>query len=136
YIAARRHGVDVTLPYFIPLPFVSFLGTLGAVIFIKSALTNRKALFDVGISGPLAGFVVAVVAFTVGILLPQTARPNSAFSQAFGLLGNFRGLGMPLLLQWIGGAVRPDISGLGLYITRQPVALAAWFGMLLTVLNL
>ena len=42
YIAARRHGVDVTLPYFIPLPFISILGTLGAVIFIKSALTNRK----------------------------------------------------------------------------------------------
>src|SRR5579871_5187268 len=51
YFAARRHNVDVTLPYFIPLP-ITILGTLGAVIFIKSALTNRKALFDVGISGP------------------------------------------------------------------------------------
>jgi Zn-dependent protease len=136
YVAARRHGVDVTLPYFIPLPFVSILGTLGAVIFIKSALTNRKALFDVGISGPLAGFVIALVAFAIGIMLPQTSRPNSAFNQAFGFFGNFRGLGMPLLLQWVGDVVRPDVSNLGLYITRQPVALAAWFGMLLTVLNL
>ncbi len=136
YVAARRHGVDVTLPYFIPLPFVSILGTLGAVIFIKSALTNRKALFDVGISGPLAGFVVAFIVFAVGVLLPQTSRQNPAFSQAFRVLGSFRGLGMPLLLQWIGDVVRPDVSNLGLYITRQPIALAAWFGMLLTVLNL
>ncbi len=135
YFAARRHGVDVTLPYFIPLPFIGILGTLGAVIFIKSALTNRKALFDVGISGPLAGFGVALVAFVVGLYLPLVNRPNLAFYEAFGALGQFRGLGMPLLLQWIGDVTRPEVN-LGLYITRQPVALAAWFGMLLTVLNL
>jgi membrane-associated protease RseP (regulator of RpoE activity) len=135
YVAARRHGVSVTLPYFIPLPVIGILGTLGAVIFIKSALANRKALFDVGISGPLAGFVVALVAFVIGLQLQPVNRPNLAFYEAFGGIGQFRGLGMPLLLQWLGSVLRPD-QNLGLFVTRQPVALAAWFGMLLTTLNL
>ncbi|MCC7449877.1 MAG: site-2 protease family protein [Anaerolineae bacterium] len=132
YVAARRHGIDVTLPYFIPLPFISILGTLGAVIFIKSALTNRKALFDVGISGPLAGFVVALVAFIIGLKMQPYPTPNLAF---YGVFRGFAGLGMPPLLHWIGELLRPDVN-LGLFVTRQPVALAAWFGMLLTVLNL
>ncbi len=135
YVAARRHGVNVTLPYFVPLPFVSILGTLGAVIFIKSALTNRKALFDVGISGPLAGFVVAIVAFIVGLQTVPYAHTNTAFYEAFGQLGIFRGLGMPPLLQWLGGMIRPD-ENLSIVIKQQPIALAAWFGVLLTVLNL
>ncbi len=134
YFAARWHNVDVTLPYFIPLP-ITILGTLGAVIFIKSALTNRKALFDVGISGPLAGFVVAVIAFSIGIRMPQISNANIGLYNMFGPFG-FRGLGMPLLLQGIGAVLRPDFHNLGLQITQQPVALAAWFGMLLTVLNL
>jgi membrane-associated protease RseP (regulator of RpoE activity) len=134
YVAARRHGVDVTLPYFIPLP-IGILGTLGAVIFIKSALTNRKALFDVGISGPLAGFVVALVAFVISLTMKPVGT-NIVFYEAFGGPGShFVGLGMPLLLQWIGNVVRPG-RDLGLFVTQQPVALAAWFGMLLTVLNL
>src|SRR6185436_4917837 len=58
YVAARLHGVQVTLPYFIPVPFG--LGTFGAFIQLKSPVENRKALFDVGVAGPLAGFVVAV----------------------------------------------------------------------------
>jgi Zn-dependent protease len=132
YLAARRHGVDVTLPYFIPFPLIGILGTLGAVIFIKSPLTNRKQLFDVGISGPLAGFVVALVAFIIGLFLTPSDRPNMAFFMAF---GNER-LGMPLLLQGLGDVLRPDIMNLSRFVARQPVALAAWFGMLLTVLNL
>jgi membrane-associated protease RseP (regulator of RpoE activity) len=124
----------VTLPYFIPQQ-ISIVGTLGAVIFIKSALTNRKALFDVGISGPLAGFVVAVIAFSIGIRMPQISNANVGLYNMFGPLG-FRGLGMPLLLQGIGAVLRPDFHNLGLQITQQPIVLAAWFGMLLTMLNL
>src|SRR5258708_3610186 len=134
YIAARRHGIDVTLPYFIPMP-ISILGTMGAVIFIKSALTNRKALFDVGISGPLAGFVVALGAFMIGLRLPHADFPSVALTQMFGAFGVFKGLGVPLLLRWIGSVIAPH-SNLQLLITEQPVLLAAWFGMLLTVLNL
>ncbi len=131
YIAARRHGVDVTLPYFIPLPFIGILGTLGAVIFIKSPLTSRKALFDVGISGPLAGFVVALVAFILSLGMQPMNRPNLLFFEWFGS----ERLGMPLLLQWIGSVIPPE-AGLIRHVARQPVALAAWFGMFLTFLNL
>ncbi|HVO43915.1 MAG TPA: site-2 protease family protein, partial [Aggregatilineales bacterium] len=136
YIAARRHKIAVTLPYFIPLPFVSFLGTLGAVIFIKEALTNRKSLFDVGISGPLAGFVVALIAFIIGMTQPAAMQFNHALRDlALSMQGVFDGLGMPILLQVIGHTIRPD-ANLGLFVSKQPIALAAWFGMLLTVLNL
>lgn len=131
YVAARRHGVSVTLPYFIPFPFL-LLGTLGAVIFIKSPLHNRKSLFDVGISGPLAGFVVALVAFVISMYLRPFDRPNMLLYQ---ISGGER-LGMPILLQTIGDVLRPDIANLSRFVARQPVALAAWFGMLLTVLNL
>ncbi|PJF32354.1 MAG: site-2 protease family protein [Candidatus Thermofonsia Clade 1 bacterium] len=139
YFAARRHKVDVTLPYFIPFPFF-LLGTLGAVIFIKSPLNNRKALFDVGISGPLAGFVVALIAYIIGLFLPPSGV-NSLLLQG---VGNER-IGMPILLQGIGDILRPDllqtysgrnISSLSVFVARQPIAFAAWFGMLLTVLNL
>ncbi|MBO9308954.1 MAG: site-2 protease family protein [Chloroflexi bacterium] len=139
YLAARRHKVEVTLPYFIPFPFF-LLGTLGAVIFIKSPLNNRKALFDVGISGPLAGFAVALIAYIIGLFLPPSGV-NSLLLQG---LGNER-IGMPILLQGLGDVLRPDllqtyggrnISSLAVFVARQPVALAAWFGMLLTVLNL
>src|SRR5713226_5805728 len=108
YFAARRHNVDVTLPYFIPLP-ISILGTLGAVIFIKSALTNRKTLFDVGISGPLAGFVVALIAFIIGIRMPPVENGNAGL---LNMVPGFNGLGMPLLLQWIGTVLRPNVHNL------------------------
>src|SRR5215813_5651488 len=121
YVAARRHGIDVTLPYFIPMP-ISPLGTMGAVIFIKSALTNRKVLFDVGISGPLAGFVVALVAFIIGLRLPHSDFPSVALTQMFGAFGLFKGLGVPLLLRWIGALIVPH-ANLSLLITEQPVLL-------------
>lgn len=132
YLAARRHGVSVSLPFFIPLPFLNPLGTLGAVIFIRSPLTSRKQLYDVGISGPLAGFVVALVAFVISLYL----RPASQFNQTFYLLFGSDNLGMPLLLTWLGDLFRPDIRNLGNFVANQPIAFAAWFGMLLTALNL
>ncbi len=127
YVAARRHGVKVTLPFFIPLPIPGSLGTLGAVIFIRSALKTRRALFDVGISGPLAGLVVALPLFVVGLLLPPIA-----FGAPINLV--FRGVGVPPLLEALGGAL---VEGsLSRAILLHPVALAAWFGVLLTALNL
>lgn len=126
YIAARRHGVNVTLPYFIPLPIPGTLGTLGAVIFIRSSLKTRRALFDVGVSGPLLGMVVALPLFVIGLLLPpiEFAPINMVF----------RGVGVPVLLDWIGSLV---VDGsISRAILSHPVALAAWFGVLLTALNL
>src|SRR4029079_9846147 len=73
YVAARRHGVQVTLPFFIPVPFIG-LGTFGAFIQLKSPVENRKALFDVGVAGPLAGFVVAVPLMVIGLLQSEVVR--------------------------------------------------------------
>lgn len=127
YLAARRHGVDVTLPFFVPLPIPGSLGTLGAVIFIRSSLQNRRSLFDVGIAGPLAGLVIALPLFVIGLLLPPIE-----FGAPINLI--FRGVGVPILLEAIGGLV---VDGnISRAILVHPVALAAWFGVLLTALNL
>ncbi|NPV66996.1 MAG: site-2 protease family protein [Anaerolineae bacterium] len=127
YLAARRHGVKVTLPFFIPLPIPGSLGTMGAVIFIRSALKTRRALFDVGISGPLAGLVVALPMFVIGLLLPPIT-----FGAPINLI--FRGVGVPPLLEALGAPLVE--SSLSRAILLHPVALAAWFGVLLTALNL
>lgn len=133
YIAARRHKIAATLPYFIPLPILSLLGTLGAVIFIKGEVTNRKALFDVGVSGPLAGFIVALIAFLISFSLPVNTVPNLVFRDAF----RSEQLGMPLILRGVYDVLDPvNVPNLGIFVSRQPVALAAWFGMFLTALNL
>ncbi|MBN1966540.1 MAG: site-2 protease family protein [Anaerolineae bacterium] len=127
YVAARYHKVNVTLPFFIPLPVPGSLGTLGAVIFIRSPLQNRKALFDVGISGPLAGLVVAIPLFIIGLLL-------SPIDFGAPITLTFRGVGVPVLLNVVGHAF---VDGnLSRVILLHPVALAAWFGVLLTALNL
>ncbi|MBX3085586.1 MAG: site-2 protease family protein [Anaerolineae bacterium] len=126
YIAARRHKVDVTLPFFVPLPFISPLGTLGAVIFIRSMLKSKKALFDVGISGPLAGFVVAFIALIIGMRMPSYPDANRLITR----------VGTPILVEAVGKIVRPQDRNISQFITRQPVAFAAWFGMFLTALNL
>ncbi len=138
YIAARRHGIAVTLPFFIPIPPLGgFLGTLGAVIFIKEALTNRKTLFDVGISGPLAGLVVALPAFVIGLLLPAASTSQDTLRIFQGSVGGarvFGGVGIPPLLDWIGHLFTN--ADLHFAVLEHPVALAAWFGVLLTVINL
>lgn len=124
YLTARRYRIDTTLPFFIPFPF-SFVGTLGAFILIKSRFPHRKALIDVGLAGPFAGFLVTIPALVVGI---ATSRPGPAVAGG-------TNLGEPLLFQWIAKAIWAQIpDGYTLYIS--PIGLAAWFGLLLTALNL
>ena len=124
YVAARLHGVQVTLPYFIPVPFMG-LGTFGAFIQMKSPVENRKALFDVGVAGPLAGFAVALPLMVVGLLLPPVAARVP-------LLGSF---GSSLLLSVLDAIFLPHAAA-GLVIPFNPVAIAAWFGLLVTAINL
>jgi membrane-associated protease RseP (regulator of RpoE activity) len=122
YVAARIHRVHVTLPYFIPVPFG--LGTFGAFIQMRSPVENRKALFDVGVAGPLAGFVVALPLMIAGLLQSQVMQPEGVRLQ----------LGMSLLVEWL----------VDLFIQRgpqdaivlSPMAIAAWFGLLVTGFNL
>ena len=126
YLTSRRWMVRATLPYFIPFP--SFIGTLGAVIKIRSRIPNRRALMDIGASGPLAGFVVALLALIVGLHLSEIV-PVSTFAEGGISLGNSI-LGRLLTNQIIGDL--PD----GFAIYDHPIFVAGWLGLFVTALNL
>jgi membrane-associated protease RseP (regulator of RpoE activity) len=121
YVAARLHGVQVTLPYFIPVPFG--LGTFGAFIQMKSPVENRKALFDVGLAGPLAGFLVAVPLMIFGLLQSEIV-PRTPQGQ----------IGASLLVRWLVDFVVPHAANQA--VALSPIAVAAWFGLLVTGFNL
>ena len=74
YLACRYYGIDATLPFFLPMP-LSLTGTLGAVIRIRQPISDKRALFDIGIAGPIAGFLVAVPALFFGLHLSTRASP-------------------------------------------------------------
>ncbi len=126
FFACRYYGIRCTPPYFIPVP-ISFAGTLGAFIRIRSPFQHRRALFDVGIAGPLAGFVFAVPALLVGIAHSQLI-PKSSLRGAMSF-------GEPLLFRWIGRLVLGYSPG-SQDMIAHPIAMAAWFGLLATCLNL
>jgi membrane-associated protease RseP (regulator of RpoE activity) len=132
YFACRYYDVDASLPFFLPMPLVP-TGTLGAVIRIREPIPSKRMLFDIGIAGPIAGFVVAVPALVIGLLLSNIQpdiRPESLPANVFTYT-----LGEPLLLKLaarlIWGAMPTGYS-----INLHPMAFAAWFGMLATALNL
>ena len=124
YLACRRYGIDATLPYFLPFP--SLLGTLGAFIRIRSPIYTRRALFDVGVAGPVAGFVVLLPVAIVGVALSRVS-PGSA------LQGDWI-LSTPLLLRGIEMLLFPHVAWQDIYL--HPVARAAWAGLFATALNL
>jgi membrane-associated protease RseP (regulator of RpoE activity) len=128
YLLCRRYNVDASLPYFIPLPPLFFLtGTLGAVIRIREAFPTRKVLFDIGVAGPIAGFVALLPALFVGLSLSNVVPAPTEGSLFF--------LGEPLLFRiatWV--VVGPIKDGYTLNI--HPMVFAAWFGMLATAINL
>ena len=127
YYACRYYGIDASLPYFLPAPPPMLMGTFGAFIRIRQPIPTKRQLFDVGIAGPIAGFVVAVPVLLVGLSL----------SRVVPLPPTFQGveLGEPLLFQgmsWLQWGTPPD----GYAINMHPTAFAAWFGLLATLLNL
>lgn len=123
FFAARKHGVDATLPYFIPAPTI--IGTFGALINIKSPIPNRRALFDLGYSGPLAGFIVAIPVLLIGLKL-STVTTNPQVSMVFI---------PPLIMQLFTYMVAPAANA-GQVLLLHPVAFAGWVGVLVTMLNL
>ncbi len=125
YIACRYHRLDATLPFFIPVPFG--IGTLGAFIRIRSPLMTKSELFDVGASGPLAGFVVALPVLFAGIAL---STPVAALPPAGAMI-----FGEPLAFKALAWLVHPNIPPGG-DLLLHPVGFAAWFGLLVTALNL
>jgi membrane-associated protease RseP (regulator of RpoE activity) len=128
YFAAKRHGVTVTLPYFIPMP-LSIVGTFGAFIQLRSPVRNRDQLFDVGVAGPLAGLVVAIPLLLYGLALsPVEPLPSEG---GYIMEGNsLLYLGAKYLIH---GQILP---GNGLDVMLHPMAFAAWFGLLVTAFNL
>ena len=126
YLTSRRWKVRATLPFFIPFP--SLIGTLGAVIKIRSRIPNRRALMDIGASGPLAGFVVALLALIVGLHLSEIV-PVSTFAQGGISLGN------SILGGWLTNQIIGDLPD-GFAIYDHPVFVAGWLGLFVTALNL
>jgi membrane-associated protease RseP (regulator of RpoE activity) len=127
YYACRYYGIEASLPYFLPAPPPMLMGTFGAFIRIRQPIPTKRQLFDVGIAGPIAGFLVAVPVLLVGLSL----------SRVVPLPTDFQGveLGEPLLFQgmsWLQWGTPPD----GYSINMHPMAFAAWFGLLATLLNL
>jgi membrane-associated protease RseP (regulator of RpoE activity) len=132
YLTCRRYGVRATLPFFIPMP--TLIGTMGAVILIRSRIRSRTALFDIAVAGPIAGFIVAVVLLLFSLTLSRPVPPGAAppdYQLNFPLIF----IGAHRLLIWTGivhgGAALPLDQ-----VLLHPVAIAAWVGMFATALNL
>jgi membrane-associated protease RseP (regulator of RpoE activity) len=126
YVACRLYGVDATLPYFVPMPPPFMAGTLGAFIKIKSPIPSRRALFDIGVAGPLAGFLVIIPVACAALLtgVPAPPAPEGATVLV---------LNDPLLLRLLAVPLGVhDLAGMG----PNPFYFAAWIGLLVTSLNL
>ncbi len=125
YLYSRKHRVPATLPLFIPGP-PHFIGTFGAVIRMRGPILNRRALFDIGVAGPIAGFIVAIPALIVGLSLSKVITVN----QTFGIQ-----LGEPLILQFFSWLILGPLPP-GYDVLLHPIGFAAWFGLFVTALNL
>jgi membrane-associated protease RseP (regulator of RpoE activity) len=123
YLACRRYGVDATLPFFIPAPPLFLAGTFGAFIKMKSPIPTRRALFDIGLAGPLAGFVALIPIAIIGVLIMRPA-PILEGGEIF--------FNDPILIRMIGRAAGIDLAN----AAPNPFYMAAWIGLLVTSLNL
>ena len=124
YLACRYYKVDATLPYFIPAPPLFLAGTFGAFIKIRSPIPSRRALFDIGLAGPLAGFVVALPLSVIGLLTLGPSLPPPENAIFFNDPPLFR------LLAWVLGVPLDPNAPI------NPYYMAAWIGLLVTSLNL
>lgn len=125
YFACRYYGIDASLPYFLPAP-TPVVGTLGAFIRIRSPIYTLRALFDVGIAGPLAGFIVLVPVLAIGLanshVIPGIAERGDVV------------FGVPLIQRIMEWMIFPSVPSSNILL--HPVARAAWVGILATALNL
>lgn len=124
YIACLYYRIDASLPYFLPSPLL--LGTFGAFIRIRSAIYSKRALFDVGIAGPIAGFVLVVPVLAIGLA-------HSKMIPAIAAQGDLL-FGTPLLQKLLQAAIMPGVPASDILL--HPIARAAWIGALATALNL
>jgi membrane-associated protease RseP (regulator of RpoE activity) len=124
FFACRYYGISASYPYFIPAP--TLIGTLGAFIRIRSPISNRKALFDVGLAGPVIGFLFAVPALAIAIFYSRVVPFSVASTPTV--------FGHPLVMRFLVAALRPGVSLQNLLL--HPVGQAAWVGLFATALNL
>jgi membrane-associated protease RseP (regulator of RpoE activity) len=124
FFACRYYGISASYPYFLPAP--TLIGTLGAFIRIRSPIYNRKALFDVGLAGPVVGFLFAVPALAIAILYSRVAPAADMHSPIV--------FGQPLVMRWLIALLRPGVHPEDLLL--HPVGRAAWVGLFATALNL
>ena len=149
FVLARRHQVDATWPFFIPAPLLSIIGTLGAVIRLRSLPRTRKALLDIGAAGPIAGFVATIPVLIWGLTL-STVVPAELETGRWSMFEAFLtwfqtghwpamkdafDLGSPLGMALCEKLVWGDLP-VGKSLALHPIAVAGWFGFLLTALNL
>jgi membrane-associated protease RseP (regulator of RpoE activity) len=126
YIAARLHRVEATLPFFIPMPFVSPFGTMGAVIRMRGTIPSRRALLDIGASGPLAGLAFAIPLYAWGIRHSAVVAIDPTQTGT---------IGESLLTRGLDALFAPHVPE-GTIQMASPVLFAAWAGLFVTMLNL
>lgn len=125
YLTCRYYGISASLPYFIPAPTI--IGTMGAFIRIRSPIHHRSALLDVGIAGPIAGFVLAIPALMIALTQSRFVVPSPS--------GSGFAFGEPLIFKMVEALMgKTPPPGMDLYL--HPIGLAAWFGFFATALNL
>ena len=129
YFVARRYGSPVSLPYFIPMPF-SLMGTMGAVIVQRAPMRDRKALFDIGVAGPLGGLIVAIPLLILGLALSDVGPPPPDLDTALQEGNSLLYVAIKYLMF---GKVLPS-NGEDVWL--HSVAFAAWAGLLVTMINL
>ncbi|MBS3760537.1 site-2 protease family protein [Halodesulfurarchaeum sp.] len=131
YVLSRYHDVPASLPYFIPFPTI--IGTMGAVIRIRGRIPDRRALFDIGVAGPLAGLVATVVVTVIGLTLPPVAVPDWVMAAESTVEIQFN---YPLLLTGIATLLGEPLSYGDPSLVVNPVVIGGWVGMFITFLNL
>jgi membrane-associated protease RseP (regulator of RpoE activity) len=142
YVAAKRHGISVTPPFFIPFPpYVSVIGTLGAFIRLRSPVMSRNALLDVGIAGPLLSFVASIPLLWWGLVHSSVLATKSAVSSPYVIVFTTQSTQDLFLLgesaaMWALNHLLIGFDASGQVLELHPVAFAGWLGLFVTALNL
>ena len=129
YVMSRYHRVSASLPYFIPFPTI--FGTMGAVIKMRGRIPDRKALFDIGVAGPLAGLVATAVVTVVGLYMDPVSIPLPESGEAVFVDFNY-----PLLLHLLAEVTGQPLRYADPSLSVNPVVMGGWIGMFITFLNL
>lgn len=138
YFAAVKHRVLVSPPYFLPFPpYFSLVGTLGAFIRLKAPIVRRSVLFDIGVAGPIASFVLSIPVLMAGLARSQIIPTSGAetYPYLIRFLGEPVRIGSSLLVTGLAGLTVPDFET-GMTLVLDPLALAGWLGLFVTALNL